>query len=92
MTSLFLELDEKPLLDSCIRLGAKVEGKARPVKVTLQSRDSLLDSSYSRVYIEPDRSFEERVERRKSIKTLNELRHNHPERKYILRKGVIECI
>jgi hypothetical protein len=103
VTSLFLELDEKPLLDSCIRLGAKVEGKARPVKVTLQSRDSLLallrkacelrkSSSYSRVYIEPDRSFEERVERRKSIKTLNELRHDHPERKYILRKGVIECI
>ena len=103
VTSLLEELNEKPLLDSCIRLGSKVEGKVRPVKVTLKSRDSLLvllrkacelrkSDSYSRVYIEPDRSFEERVERRKSIKTLNELRHEHPDRKYILRKGVIECI
>eukprot|EP00116_Pleurobrachia_bachei_P012663 sb/3472925/ len=100
VTSLLEELDEKPLLASCIRLGTNVESKVRPVKVTLQSKDSLLvilrkacelrkSRSYSRVYIEPDMSFAERAERRKSIKTLNELRHEHPERKYILRKGVI---
>ena len=43
-------------------------------------------------YLEPDRSYDERVERRRAVKTLNELRQAHPERKYVLRKGVIERI
>ena len=103
VTSLLEELDEKPPLTSCTRLGMPAEGKLRPVKVTLKSRDSLLvllkkacelrnSENFKRVFLEPDRTYEERVERKKSVKTLNELRQAHPERKYILRKGVIESI
>ena len=101
--SLLEEVDQKPKIISCVRLGTVVEGKVRPVKVSLESRDSLLvllkkasklrsSENYNRVYLEPDRSYDERVERRRAVKTLNELRKAHPERKFVLRKGVIESI
>ena len=103
VTSLLEEIDEKPPMTSCVRLGLPSQGKLRPVKVTLESRDSLLvllkkaselrnSENFKRVFLEPDRTFDERVERKRAVKTLNELRQLHPERKYILRKGVIECI
>ena len=34
-------VDEKPRLEECCRLGGKVEGKVRPVKVTLYSADTV---------------------------------------------------
>ena len=103
VASLLEEMDEKPLMNCCVRLGTAGEGKIRPVKVSLESRDSLLvllkkasvlrnSVNYKRVFLEPDRSYDERVERRRAVKTLNELRLAHPERKYVLRKGVIESI
>ena len=103
VTSLLEEIDEKPPMTNCVRLGMPAQGRLRPVKVTLESRDSLLvllkkaselrnSENFKRVFLEPDRTFDERVERKRAVKTLNELRQLHPERKYILRKGVIECI
>eukprot|EP00116_Pleurobrachia_bachei_P008719 sb/3468981/ len=98
VTSLLLELDEKPPMNNCVRLGTAAEGKVRPVKVSFESRDSLLvvlrkasvlrsSENFKRVYLEPDRSYGERVERRRAVKTLNELRQAHPERKYVLRNA-----
>eukprot|EP00116_Pleurobrachia_bachei_P009289 sb/3469551/ len=103
VASLLDELEERPPMTSCLRLGTASEGKTRPVKVSFESRDSLLvllkkasvlrnSENYKRVYLKPDLSYDERVERRKAVKTLNELREAHPERKYALRKGVIESI
>ena len=62
--------------------------------LVLLKKASKLRSSenYNRVYLEPDRSYDERVERRRAVKTLNELRKAHPERQYLLRNGVIESI
>ena len=71
--SVLEELDEKPPISSSCRLGTATDGKTRPIRVTLESRDSLLtllkkarqlrsSDIYSRVYLCPDRTIEERRE------------------------------
>ena len=74
--------NEKPKVVSCRRLGEKKEGKCRPVKVVLDNRDMvrciLARSGMLRevegmtdVYLCPDRTVEERSERKKLVAQLN---------------------
>ena len=99
------ELGEKPPISACTRLGAKTEGntRPRPIMATLSSRESLLSilrkardlrnsPNYSRVYLAPDRPPEERLERKRTLETVQKLRTENPERQYLIRGGVIECV
>ena len=95
-------LNEKPALTKCSRVGSAADGKVRPVVVTLNSRETLLSllrkakelkasARYSRVFLEPDRTPEQRAERKKTLRVLNELRRTHPDGRFVIRGGVIEC-
>ena len=93
---------EKPKMVSCRRLGEKKEGKRRPVKVVLHNRDmvrSILARSrmlrevegMGEVYLCPDRTVEERSERRKLVAELKKQRETIPDVRWgILRGRVVQ--
>ena len=94
--------NEKPKVESCRRLGEKKEGKRRPVKVVLHNRDMvrciLARSGMLRevegmkdVYLCPDRTVEERSERRKLVAELKQQRETNPNVRWgIVRGRVIQ--
>ena len=95
-------INERPALPKCSRVGVPADGKVRPVVVTLNSREVLLSllkkarelkasTTYSRVFLEPDRTPEQRAERKKTLRVLSELRRTNPDERYVIRRGVIEC-
>eukprot|EP00116_Pleurobrachia_bachei_P002923 sb/3463185/ len=103
VTEIMDELHEKFSFTDCRRLGTRSEGKARPVIAKLTSSDSLLvllrkakdlkkSQIFNKVFLGPDRTVEERAERRRTLETLQKLRTENPSRQYVLRKGVIECV
>ena len=103
VTNILEEIGQKPPLTSCTRVGVRTEGRTRPVRATVASREILTNilrkarelrksTTYSRVYLAPDRTLEERLERRKTLETIQRLRKNNPNRQYIMRSGVIECV
>ena len=92
--------DEKPKLVGCRRLGERSGEKARPIRVTFHTREMvrcvLANSAklkevdgYSRVYLSPDLTLEQRQERKKLLGVLKEKRENFPEKKFGIRKGVV---
>ena len=75
------ELNERMKLTDVKRVGAKSENKTRPMIATLSSRENLLTllkkakelkqtENFHNVYIGPDRTFEERELRRKTLDSL----------------------
>ena len=97
------ELNEMFPFSDCRRLGTRSDGKVRPIIAKLASSDSLLvllrkakdlkkSQTFSKVFLGPDRTVEERAERRRTLETLQKLRKENPSRQYVLRKGVIECV
>ena len=89
----------KPAISDCYRVGAVKQGTARPVKVLFQSSDAaarvlrsattLKDSRYSRVYITPDRTREEREERKTLVNAMKEKISSEPQRYHYIRDGVV---
>ena len=91
---------EKPKLLACRRLGdAKME-RGRPIKVTFLTGETarcvLAKSAnlrhvegYSSVYLSPDRTVEQRNERKRLLGVLNEKRASCPERKFGIRRGAV---
>ena len=70
------EIDEKPIIKDCCRVGGIKVESTRPVKFSLSSTDMVqqvlrkarrlrLKEKYKSVYIFPDRTFEERQASRK---------------------------
>ena len=98
--SVIQHTEEKPKLVSCRRLGETKMEKGRPIKVTFvtgeMARCVLAKSAmlrnvegYSRVYLSPDRTVEQRQERKKLLGVLKEKRANCPEKKFGIRRGVV---
>ena len=92
--------DEKPKLVGCRRLGERGGEKTRPIRVTFHTREmvrSVLAKSaklkevegYSRVYLSPDRTLEQRQEMKKLLGVLSERREKFPEKKFGIRRGVV---
>ena len=92
--SLFSELEEAPKVKSAERLG-KQSSSARPVKVVLRSRDaqmsimskkSLLkgNDKFGKVFLSPDRTVEERRERKQLVVELKEKVKQSPGTHYII--------
>ena len=97
---LFETLSEAPILVSVDRLGRGGGESSRPVRVVLRSREivrtilgksvQLKDSEdYREVYIAPDRTFAERVERRELVLKLKERREQEPEKDWRIKGNSI---
>ena len=98
---LFEHLSEAPVLSEVVRLGKTgEEGSVRPLRVVLRSKETvgailgksarLKDSDdYETVFISPDRSVEERKERRELVARLKERRKSEPNKVWKVRRGSI---
>ena len=91
---------EKPKLVTCRRLGERNGEKGRPMKVTFQSakmaRTVLAKSTklrqvegYSRVYLSPARTGEQRRERKRLLGVLCEKRASCSEKAFGIRRGAV---
>ena len=98
---LFQELGEAPVVSKVERLGKSASDEhVRPVRVMMRTREAartvlgksaqLKDSdSYETVYIAPDRTVEERAERRVLVARLRERRKSEPEKIWRIRRGLV---
>jgi cell division septum initiation protein DivIVA len=98
--NLFQHLGEKSRQES-VRLGWKFEaGKHRPVKVKLPTSDHVQrilkqakilkqSSSYSSVFLAPDRTPSEREDRRGAVAALRKKIHDEPGKRHYIQKGII---
>lgn len=94
------QVEEKPRITDCYRIGMAKEGATRPIKVTLSSSDGvqrvlrkagLLKKSENlkRVYLAADRTMEERTARNELVKQLKQKRETEPGLYHFIRNGVI---
>eukprot|EP00116_Pleurobrachia_bachei_P002469 sb/3462731/ len=95
----FDELNEKPVVTTIKRVGLKTDDRARPVIVTLERRESLLQllrkakqlkssEKFSSVFLSPDLSAEEQRERKSLVDTLKELKRDNPNGRYWISRGI----
>ena len=96
------EIDEKPLVRDCVRVGVKTNGdkRPRPVKFTLSNSDHVAQvlrsakrlhskEGYKAVYICPDRSVQERRSFKILLDQLREKRKSEPNRTHFIRNNKI---
>eukprot|EP00116_Pleurobrachia_bachei_P002051 sb/3462313/ len=101
---LFEHLSEAPVLSEVTRLGRRGGEGVRPVRVVLKNREiartilafsrcDFLSLVIESVFISPDRSVEERTERRELVTKLREKRVNEPDKVWRIRRGsIVESI
>ena len=96
MMQVLQQTGEKPKMKSCMRMRGKGGETNCPIKVVLHTREmvrSILARSnrlkevdgFSRVYLCPDRTVEQRAERRKLVATLAERRAAEPGKSFVIR-------
>ena len=97
----FSDIDEKPKLDTAIRLGAKgTSGKPRPVKVSVnnsitvsqilrRARKLRESEKFKSMFICPDRSSEEQAEHRELVNQLKVKRSVEPNKRFYIKGNVI---
>ena len=96
------EIDEKPLVRDCVRVGVKKTGatQARPVKFSLSNSDHVAQvlrsarrlrtiEGYKSVYICPDRTVQERKSYKTLLVKLKERRESEPNRTHYIRNNRI---
>ena len=97
---IFEYLVEAPVISEVVRLGRSREEQIRPVKVVLRSGESVRgilgkasrlkeSGTFRSVYVAPDRTLEERVERRTLVANLKERRKSEPEKVWVIRQGSV---
>ena len=99
VVEVFEELGQKPTFEA-ERVGIVDKVKCRPVKVVLKNRNSVFDllkksknlknsRKMEKVFLQPDRSFEERLRHRKLIGELKEKSEKVPENHFFIKNGQI---
>ena len=99
------ELDEKPRIVSCSRLGQdqgeeNQQKTCKPVRVSLSGTDHVRQilrkttklravEGYTKVYICPDRTPEQRASHKKLVEELKKKRTSEPGKKYFIRNNKI---
>ena len=94
------EIDEKPVIRECCRVGSKKPSSKRPVKFTLSSCDMVnqilrkakslrTKEGYSTIYISPDRTVDERRAFKKLWEELQEKRKSDTDRVHYIRNNKI---
>ena len=102
ISDVLLSIDEKPHLMCCQRVGIQRDGVTRPVKAVFSSGSAVIQcikkssqmrfsSSYKNVFLGPDRTREERNERRDLVKKMKQLRATDGTKNYLIRSGKI-CV
>ena len=95
---IFWELHEKPVISSTKRIGEKTDNRPRPVIVTLERRETLLQllrkakqlrdsEKFCSVFISPDLTPEEQRERKTLVDTVKVLRRDNPNGRYWVSRG-----
>ena len=101
--TVFRHLDEQPFFTVPLRVGGAESGKVRPVKVSPSSQDSVFTflkksklleemTEFGYIFLSPDRTCDERVERRKLVDELRKKRSESPEKTFIIRKSAVVCL
>ena len=89
-------IDEKPKCSEVIRIGKRADSVTRPIRVSvssasvvnqiLRNASKLKDSDrYQGVFLGPDRTKGERIERRKLVEALKKKREAEPSSKFVIR-------
>jgi hypothetical protein len=97
------ELNEKPRVIECVRVGLFEQGKSRPIKVRLTSFDTVANvlrnakhlknsSNNKATFIGPDRSKEERTEHKKLVDRMKSMMDDQPDKYHFIRRGVIRSV
>ncbi len=97
------QLEEKPQVMNCSRIGKAKSDRARPIKFSVSSSNIVYQilskakklkgrDGYQAVYIAPDRSLEERITRQKLVAELKKKRSNDSQKHYVIQKGAIVVI
>ena len=90
----------KPQVRDCCRIGVRVPGKVRPVKVTFSSKDDAkftvqggknlkTSEKYGKVFIAPNRTPEERLKRRKLVQLLREKKTKEPGKHHFIYRDTV---
>ena len=100
VSEVFEAMGEKPRIDVC-RVGTtKPDGSARPVrvvtasstvvdKVLLKGRNLRFLDKYKKVYVNPDRSPEQREQRRELVKEMKRLSDVDKDNRHFIRNGKV---
>ena len=97
------QLEEKPQILNCCRIGEKKPDSARPVRFRvktsaivhgiLRKAKQLKDlEGYQKIFISPDRTVQERVEQKKLIGQLKDKRQSDLSKHFVIRRGEIVCV
>ena len=94
------QLEEKPVISGCRRIGQRVTGSTRPLIFSVKSTDIVYQilrkakrlkdiDGFRTVYISPNRTPDERISRKKLVEELKKRRSDNPNSRYFIRKGEI---
>ena len=97
---LLSEIEEKPKCTDISRVGKKCDSVTRPIQVSVSSSsvvDQILSKSsklrvcdeFQYVFLGPDRTKGERIERRKLVEELKKKREADPKLKFVIRRGKV---
>ena len=100
VTKVLEQIDEKPQVKQCRRIGNSNTGAARPIIFSVRSPDIVYQvlkkakqlrdiEGYKTIYISPNRTREERIARQKLVSELKEKRRGDQNSRYFIRKGEI---
>lgn len=100
VTEILEQLEEKPCILDCKRIGQRATGTQRPIIFTVKSTDIVYQilrkakrlkdiDGFKTVYISPNRTPEERISRQKLVTELKKIRSENPDCRYFIRKNEI---
>ena len=102
ISGILQQLDEKPRITGCRRIGQSVTGAStkRPIIFSVKSTDVVYQilkkakrlkdiQGFKTVYISPNRTLDERISRQKLVNELKERRLGDPSGRYFIRRGEI---
>ena len=99
ITSLFNDIEEKPSFEA-VRIGEQSDDTNRPVKVCLRNTETVhrilqkaknlrKSATHSKVYVQPDRSPEERAKHRELVAEMRRRASENPDNYYFILSGEI---
>ena len=84
---------------TCERIGTPAQGKRRPLRVRIGNESAVLyllscsknlrHTEFSAIFIEPDRSKEERTKHKKLVQQLKEKRSEFPGKRFYIRNNKV---
>ena len=103
VTEILNRLEQKPKVSRCVRIGQRKSGTVRPIKFSVQSSSTVYQilrsakllkeiEDFKNIYLCPDRTIEERTNRRKLVAQIKQYRLADLNKRYCIRKGEITVV